>query len=48
MSDEPPPAGKRVRPRDFAPFAVAALIGLVSVVLPGPPTDWAIFGLPRG
>jgi two-component system, sensor histidine kinase and response regulator len=48
VSDEPPPAGKRVRPRDFAPFAVAALIGLVSVVLPGPPTDWAIFGTAAG
>ena len=48
MSDEPPPAGKRVRPRDFAPFAVAALIGLVSVVLPGPPTDWAVFGVAAG
>jgi PAS domain S-box-containing protein len=44
VSDEPPPAGQRVHPRDFAPFAIAALIGLVSVVLPGPPTDWAIFG----
>jgi two-component system, sensor histidine kinase and response regulator len=48
VSDEPPPAGNRVRPRDFAPFAVAALIGLVSVVLPGPPTDWAIFGTAAG
>jgi two-component system sensor histidine kinase/response regulator len=48
VSDEPPPAGQRVRPRDFAPFAIAALIGLVSVALPGPPTDWALFAAAAG
>jgi two-component system, sensor histidine kinase and response regulator len=48
MSDEPPPAGQRVRPRDFAPFAFAGLIGLASVVLPGPPTDWTQFGIAAG
>jgi two-component system sensor histidine kinase/response regulator len=45
VSDDPPPAGQRVRPRDFAPFAVAGIIGLASVVLPGPPTDWTLFGI---
>jgi two-component system sensor histidine kinase/response regulator len=48
VSDEPPRAGRRVRPRDFAPFAIAALIGLVSVALPGPPTDWALFAIAAG
>src|SRR6185436_7853410 len=44
VTDEPPPAGQRVRPKDFAPFAFAALIGLASVILPGPPTDWTLYG----
>jgi PAS domain S-box-containing protein len=43
VSDELAKTGQRVHPKDFAPFAIAALIGLVSVALPGPPTDWAIF-----
>jgi two-component system, sensor histidine kinase and response regulator len=45
VSDQPPPAGQRVHPRDFAPFAVAALIALLSVILPGPDIDWEIFAL---
>ncbi|HEX5622613.1 MAG TPA: response regulator [Solirubrobacteraceae bacterium] len=48
MSDDPPPAGQRVSPKDFAPFAVAALIGLASVLLPGPPTDWTVYGIAAG
>jgi PAS domain S-box-containing protein len=48
VSDEPPPAGQRVRPRDFAPFAFAGLIGLLAVVLPGPPTDWTLYALAAG
>jgi two-component system, sensor histidine kinase and response regulator len=38
----------RVRPRELVPFFAAALIGLVAVVLPGPPTDWALFGVAAG
>jgi two-component system sensor histidine kinase/response regulator len=30
---------------EFAPFAVVALIGLLSVALPGPETDWTLFAL---
>jgi two-component system sensor histidine kinase/response regulator len=45
---EPPPAGQRVRPREFLPFAAAALLGLLSVVLPGPPTDWTLYGIAAG
>jgi two-component system, sensor histidine kinase and response regulator len=48
VSDDGPAGGQRVRPREFAPFAVAALIGLCSVALPGPPTDWALFGIAAG
>jgi len=48
VSDEPLPTGQRVRPREFAPFAIAALIGLASVALPGPPTDWALWGIAAG
>jgi PAS domain S-box-containing protein len=43
VSDEPPPAGQRVRPRDFAPFAFAGVVGLLAVLLPGPPTDWGLY-----
>jgi two-component system, sensor histidine kinase and response regulator len=35
----------RVRPRELVPFFAAALIGLLAVVLPGPPTDWTLFGI---
>jgi PAS domain S-box-containing protein len=45
VSDDPPPAGQRVRPRDFGPFAAVGLLGLLSVLLPGPPTDWALFAV---
>jgi two-component system sensor histidine kinase/response regulator len=45
VNDDPPPAGQRVHPRDFAPFAVAALIGLGSVLLPGPDLDWTLFAI---
>jgi two-component system, sensor histidine kinase and response regulator len=38
----------RVRPRELIPFFAAALIGLLAVVLPGPPTDWALFGTAAG
>jgi PAS domain S-box-containing protein len=43
--EDPPPAGQRVHPRDFAPFAVAAIIGLASVLLPGPETRWDLFAV---
>jgi PAS domain S-box-containing protein len=32
-----------VQPREILPFAGAALLGLLVVVLPGPETDWALF-----
>jgi two-component system, sensor histidine kinase and response regulator len=48
VSDEPPTAAQRVHPRDFAPFAFAGLIGLASVALPGPPTDWVVWGVAAG
>ncbi|HEY6695825.1 MAG TPA: response regulator [Solirubrobacteraceae bacterium] len=38
----------RVRPRELIPFFAAALIGLAAVVLPGPPTDWALFAVAAG
>jgi PAS domain S-box-containing protein len=34
-----------VQPREILPFAGAALLGLLVVLLPGPPTDWAVFAL---
>jgi two-component system, sensor histidine kinase and response regulator len=37
-----------VRPRDILPFAGAAIVGLAAVVLPGPPTDWALFAVGAG
>jgi len=46
--DDPPPAGQRVSPKDFAPFALAALIGLASIVLPGPGLDWTLFAVATG
>jgi hypothetical protein len=38
----------RVRPRELIPFFAAALIGLVAVVLPGPPTNWTLFAIAAG
>ena len=32
-----------VQPREILPFAGAAIVGLVAVLLPGPPTDWTLF-----
>ena len=46
--DDPPPAGQRVSPKDFAPFALAALIGLASIALPGPGLDWTLFAVATG
>ncbi len=37
-----------VQPREILPFALAGVIGLVVVVLPGPPTDWWLFALAAG
>ena len=37
-----------VEPREILPFAAAALIGLASVLLPGPETDWLVFGIGAG
>ena len=34
-----------VQTREILPFAGAALLGLVAVLLPGPPTDWAVFAI---
>jgi PAS domain S-box-containing protein len=34
-----------VEPREILPFAAAALIGLASVLLPGPDTDWLVFAI---
>jgi PAS domain-containing protein len=34
-----------VQPREILPFAAAALIGLASVLLPGPETDWLVFAI---
>jgi PAS domain S-box-containing protein len=34
-----------VQPREILPFAGAALIGLASILLPGPATDWTLFAL---
>ena len=37
-----------VQPREILPFAAAALIGLASVLLPGPETDWLVFAIGAG
>ena len=37
-----------VEPREILPFAAAALIGLASVLLPGPDTDWLVFSIGAG
>jgi two-component system sensor histidine kinase/response regulator len=37
-----------VEPREILPFAAAALIGLASVLLPGPETDWLVFAIGAG
>jgi two-component system, sensor histidine kinase and response regulator len=44
----PSPADLRVQLRDLIPFFVAALIGLLAVVLPGPETDWALYVIAAG
>ncbi len=41
----PSPADLNVQVRDLIPFFVAALIGLLAVVLPGPETDWVAYGV---
>jgi two-component system, sensor histidine kinase and response regulator len=35
-------------PRQVLPFAAAALLGLLSVLLPGPPTDWTMYAVAVG
>ena len=37
-----------VQPREILPFAGAALLGLLVILLPGPPTDWALFAIGSG
>ena len=37
-----------VQSREILPFAAAALIGLASVLLPGPETDWLVFAIGAG
>ena len=37
-----------VQPREILPFAGAALLGLLVVLLPGPPTDWTLFAIGAG
>ncbi|HWM09280.1 MAG TPA: response regulator [Solirubrobacteraceae bacterium] len=37
-----------MHPREILPFAGAAVIGLAAVLLPGPPTDWALFAVAAG
>ncbi len=37
-----------VQSREILPFAAAALIGLASVLLPGPETDWLVFAIGVG
>ena len=37
-----------VQPREILPFAGAALLGLLVILLPGPPTDWAMFAIGAG
>jgi PAS domain S-box-containing protein len=34
-----------VQPREILPFAGAAVLGLLAVVLPGPETDWTLFAI---
>jgi PAS domain S-box-containing protein len=41
----PSPADLKVRERELLPFLAAALIGLLAVTLPGPKTDWTLYGL---
>jgi two-component system, sensor histidine kinase and response regulator len=37
-----------VQSREILPFAGAALLGLLVIVLPGPPTDWALLAIGAG
>ncbi|HEX5782769.1 MAG TPA: response regulator [Solirubrobacteraceae bacterium] len=37
-----------MQPREILPFAGAALLGLLVILLPGPPTDWAVYALGAG
>jgi len=44
----PTPAEFKVRTRELIPFFAAALIGLLSVLLPGPETDWTLYAFGAG
>src|SRR4029078_8372378 len=44
----PTPAEFKVRTRELIPFFAAALTGLLSVLLPGPETDWTLYAFGAG